>query len=521
MASLGRATAKVGGHTLTSRILGFIRDLVIARIFGADAATDAFFVAMRIPNTARRLFAEGAFSLTLVPMLGEIRRERGDVALKPYLDHLSGTLGAALLLVTMLAILAAPALVWMFAPGFGERPGQSELTIELLRLTLPYVLFISLTALAGGVLNTFERFGVPAFTPALLNIVLIGCAIWLAPLLERPIFALAFGVLIGGVVQLGFQLPFLARVGLLPRPRLAPADPLVRRTFRRMAPALLGASVGQINLLAATILASFLASGSISWLYYADRLLEFPVGILGTALGIVILPRLSERHGASDPAAFSATIDWALRLVVLTGVPAAIGLAVLSGPIIATLFHSSGAGEDAFTAIDVRRTAAALAAYSAGLVGLIAVKVLAPGYYARHRVREPLRIAMIAILVNLGTALALIGPLGHVGLAAATAISALANAALLLWGLLRDGSYRPAPGWGALALRALTANLGMLALLWTWSGGLDAWLASGGADRLLHLAALIPAAALLYGLLLLLSGLRPRDLLDPPGASGR
>ncbi len=521
MASLSASIATVGANTLVSRILGFIRDLVVARIFGADAATDAFFVAFRIPNVMRRLFAEGAFSMAFVPMLNEYRERRGQAALKSYVDDMAGTLSAALLVVTAVGVLAAPVLVLVFAPGFGDSAGQRELAAEMLRLTFPYVLFISLTAFAGGILNTYERFGVPAFTPVLLNLSLIGCALYLAPMLDSPIVALAWGVLIAGIAQLAFQLPFLVRLGLLPRPRFNLRNPGVRRTIRLMGPALFGASVGQLNLLLGTVLASFLASGSISWLYYSDRMMEFPLGILGAALGTVILPRLAQRHAAEDADAFSHTLDWALRWVLLIGVPAAVGLAVLAGPVIGALFysvHPEGGASGAFTADDVRMTSLSLMAYAAGLVGFMGVRVLAPGYYARQEMRAPVRIAVIAVAANAALSLALMIPLGHVGLALATTLSAFVNAGLLLRGLLAAGIYRPAPGWGALLVRGLAASLIMgIAILWgsgTTIGGLDAWLALEDGARAGHLVLWIVIGAVVYASSLLLTGVRPGHFLD-------
>jgi putative peptidoglycan lipid II flippase len=526
LSSLTHAIAKVGGNTLISRILGFVRDLVIARVFGADAATDAFFVAFRIPNVMRRLFAEGAFSLAFVPVLNAYKERQGRAALKAYVDRMAGALAAMLLLVTVIGVLAAPALVLVFAPGFGAQAGQRELAIEMLRLTFPYVLFIALTAFAGGILNTHERFGIPAFTPVLLNLSLIACALFLAPTMERPIVALAWGVLIAGVAQLAFQLPALARLGLLPRPRLDLRHPGVRRTGRLMLPALLGASAGQLNLLIATVLASLLSAGSISWLYYADRLMEFPIGILGAALGTVILPRLSQRHAADDPVAFSGTIDWALRWVLLLGLPAAVGLAALAGPLIATLFYS-GEGTDpvrqGFTAEDVSRTAAALAAYAFGLIGFMGVRVCAPGFYARQRMREPVRIGLIAVAVNTALSLILMGPLGHVGLALATTLSAFLNAGLLLRGLLREGVYRAGEGWRWLLARGLAASLLMGAAVMGVAessvGGLDDWLGLPTTSRAGHLLAAILAGAAVYAAVLGLAGVRPRHLMEPPASS--
>jgi putative peptidoglycan lipid II flippase len=520
LASLGGSIAKVGGNTLLSRILGFLRDLVIARLFGADAATDAFFVAFRIPNALRRLFAEGALSMALVPVLLEHKRRGGQQAVKALVDAAAGTLAAGLLIVTALGILIAPALVLLFAPGFVQDPDQWDLATQMLRLTFPYVLFISLTALAGGVLNTYGRFGVPAFTPALLNLSLIGCAVYLAPLLERPILALAFGVLLAGVAQLAFQLPFLARLGLLPRPRINPRDPGVRRTLGRMGPAILGSSAGQINLLLGTVLASFLATGSISWLYYSDRLMELPIGILGAALGTVILPRLSQHHAAGEPEAFSRTLDWALRWMLLIGLPAAVGLVVLAGPIVATLFHSAGPEDGsggAFGAHDVRMTSQSLAAYAGGLLGLLGVRVLVPAYYARQEMRAPVRVALLSVAINALLGLALMRPLGHLGLALATSLAAFANAALLWWGLLRGGVYHPSPGWGLLTGQALAAALAMGLVLNLGSGDQAHWIALDPGERAVRLLGWILAGGGIYGLALLLTGVRPRQLLGRPG----
>lgn len=526
MASLAASIARVGSNSLLSRILGFVRDLVVARVFGADAGTDAFFVAFKIPNLMRRLFAEGAFSLALVPVLNDYKDRRGLPALKGFVDDMAGTLGAALLLLTFVGVLAAPLLVLLFAPGFvlgpESVPGQRELAVDLVRLTFPYVLFVTLTAFAGAILNTHERFGVPAFTPVLLNLTLIACALYLAPSLDRPIVGLALGVLIAGIVQLAFQVPFLRRLGLLPRPRFRPRDPGVRRTLRLMGPAILGSSVGQINLLLDTVLASFLASGSISWLYYSDRLMELPIGVLGVALGTVILPRLSQRHAAGDPAAFSHTLDWALRWLLLIGVPAAVGLAALAGPIAVTLFYTGHAGGTsdagiggAFTAQDARMTALSILAYAPGLLGFIGVKILAPGFYARQRMRAPVRIAIVALLANLGLSLALMLPLGHAGLALATSLAAFLNAGLLLRELRREGTFRPPAGWGALLVKGLGASLVLGLLLVLGTGTVDDWLAYSGGERTQRLLLWVLLGGAVYAGALRTAGIRPRHLLAP------
>ncbi|MCU0835103.1 MAG: murein biosynthesis integral membrane protein MurJ [Chromatiaceae bacterium] len=507
MASLTASIAKVGGNTFLSRVLGFVRDLVVARIFGADAGTDAFFVAFKIPNFLRRLFAEGAFSMAFVPVLAEYKTKRSFPELKRFVDDVAGTLGAILLVVTAIGVLAAPVLILIFAPGFAGHADKQALAAEMLRLTFPYLFFISLTAFAGGILNTYERFGVPAFTPVLLNLSLIACALWLAPHMEQPITALAWGVLIAGIAQLAFQVPFLARLRLLPRPRINRKDEGVRRILRLMVPALFGVSVTQISLLIDTLLASFLVTGSISWLYYSDRLLEFPIGILGVALGTVILPKLSQRHAEQSPVEFSRGIDWGLRWVWLLGAPCAVGLVILAGPILATLFYS---GE--FTAHDVHMAARSLMAYSLGLMAFLGIKVLAPGFYARQDMRTPVRIAVIAMLTNISFNLALMFPLGHAGLALATTIAASVNAGLLMRGLLRNGVYRPQNGWGKLLAKGLAACLALGALLWFGSGDTERWLALPTLDRALWLSGLIAGGATVYAAVLLALGIRVRHL---------
>ncbi len=503
-----KSLSTVGLFTLLSRILGFLRDMVFAQVFGAGAATDAFFVAFKIPNFLRRLFAEGAFSVAFVPVLTEYREQRGFAELKHFVDHVAGTLGLILLLVVVVGILGAPAVIALFAPGFIGDAVQFPLAVEMLRLTFPYILFISLVAFAGGIMNAHGRFAVPAFTPVLLNLSLIGCALWLAPLLRQPIVALAWGVLLAGLLQFLLQLPWLARLKLLPSFRPAPRDEGVRRIMRLMLPALFGISVTQLNLLLDTLIASFLAAGSISWLYYSDRLMEFPVGILGVALGTVVLPKLSSQHADASPEAFSETLDWALRVVVLLAAPAALGLLLLAGPMIATLFQS-----DVFGVDDVHRATQSLIAYTVGLFGFVAIKVLAPGFYARQDTRTPVRIAVIAMLVNMVMNLILMWPLRHAGLALATSISALVNALLLLRALRAQEIYRPAAGWPLLFARVAAALLVMGALLWMLGGRLDDWLAAPRLARALWLGWLIPVAAAAYFVTLFVLGVRKRDFL--------
>jgi putative peptidoglycan lipid II flippase len=506
MASLVRSFGTVGGNTLLSRVLGFVRDLVTAQVFGAGAATDAFFVAFKIPNFLRRLFAEGAFAAAFVPVLSEYRAKRSFEELRLFVDHVAGTLGLVLLGVTVLGILGAPVLVGVFAPGFLRDPAVFDLAAGMLRITFPYILLISLTAFAGGILNAHQRFGVPAFTPVLLNLSLIGCAWWLSPLLDQPITALAWGVLLAGIAQFAFQLPFLARLRLLPRFRPAPKDEGVRRVLRLMVPALFGVSVAQISLLFDTLIASFLDAGSITWLYYSDRLMEFPLGILGAALATVILPNLSRRHAEASPREFSRTLDWGLRTTLLLGLPASLGLFFLAGPMISALFQSG-----AFDQHDVLMAERSLRAYSAGLTAFILVKVLAPGFYARQDTRTPVRIAVIALVSNMVLNVALVFPLRHAGLALATTLSAVLNAGLLYRQLRRDGVYVPPAGWGRLWL-ALGVSGGLMAALLFWGAGdVQDWFARDRADRVVQLAGWIVAGAAVYGGSLLAFGIRFRD----------
>jgi putative peptidoglycan lipid II flippase len=505
--------SKVGSGTLASRVLGFVRDVVIARTFGASVGADAFFVAFRIPNFLRRLFAEGAFSQAFVPVLSEYREQRSHAEVRELAAHVAGALGGTLALVTLAGVAAAPVLALVFAPGFVDEPYKFGLTVEMVRITFPYIAFVSLASFAAGVLNTYGRFGAPAFTPVLLNVCLIGAALVVAPRLDEPIVALAWGVLAAGVVQLAFLVPFVARLRLLAWPRWSLRHAGVRRILRLMAPAVFGASVAQVNLLVDTLIASFLVTGSISWLYYSDRMVEFPLGVLGVALGTVILPGLSGDHAKGSRRDFSRTLDWALRWVVVIALPAAVGLAALAGPILATLFAY---GE--FGGHDVEMARRSLVAYSGGLLGFIAVKVLAPGYFARQDTRTPVRVGLVAMGVNVVLNLALVLPLAHAGLALATSIAAFVNAALLYRGLRADGIHAPEPGWGALLARVALANAVLALALLLGHGDLADWLAAEASLRATRLAGLVGGGAVLYALVLLASGLRPRHLALSSGA---
>jgi len=508
--NLLRALATVSGMTLLSRILGFVRDFVIARTFGAGLATDAFFVAFKLPNLLRRMFAEGSFSQAFVPILGEYKNKRGELETLLLIDHVTSILALILFAVAAIGVAAAPLLVWISAPGFAADANKFELTVALTRITFPYIFFMSLVALAGGILNTMSRFALPAFTPVLLNVAFIAMALFAVPYFDPPVLALGWAVLLGGVLQLAIQIPALRRIAMLPRPslnwRAAWQDPGVRRILTLMGPALLGVSVSQISLLINTIFASFLKTGSVSWLYYADRLMEFPSGMLGVALGTILLPSLSKYHASANHLEYSKLLDWGLRLTLLLAAPAAFALAILAVPLIATLFHHG-----AFTGNDVFQTRQALVAYSIGLVGLILVKVLAPGFYARQNVRTPVRIALISLVATQAMNLAFIGWLQHAGLALSIGLAACLNAALLYRGLRRHDVYHPQPGWAVFSLKLLAALVVMGGALWLASGSDAAWLAYPLAERLIRLGVLVGLGGIAYFATLWVLGFRLND----------
>ena len=508
--NLLRALATVSGMTLLSRILGFVRDFVIAHAFGAGLATDAFFVAFKLPNLLRRLFAEGAFSQAFVPILGEYRNRRGQQDTKQLVDHVASLLSLIVFAVTALGIAAAPIVVWISAPGFAANPEKFELTVLLTRITFPYILFMALVALSAGILNTWSRFALPAFTPVLLNLAFIGMALFAAPLFPQPVEALAWAVFIGGVLQLALQLPALAKIGMLPRIslnwRAAWDDPGVRRVLTLMAPAVLGVSVSQISLLINTIFATFLANGSVSWLYYADRLMEFPSGMLGVALGTILLPSLSRYHASGQSEEYGKLLDWGLRLTLLLALPAALALALLAVPLISTLFFHG-----AFASSDVFHTRDALIAYSVGLTGLILVKVLAPGFYARQNIRTPVKIALVSLVATQAMNLAFIGWLQHAGLALSIGLAACLNAALLYRGLRRHQVYTPQPGWLGFSLRLAVALVVMGVVLWFGVGHENDWLRFSNLERVLRLTLLVACGGLVYFGTLWVLGFRPRD----------
>ncbi len=504
--NLLKTLASVSSMTLLSRILGFARDAIIARAFGAGAMTDAFFVAFKLPNLLRRLFAEGAFSQAFVPVLAEYKNRRGEEATRLLVGRVATVLFVALAVVALLGVIGAPLIVLVSAPGFLAKPDKFALTVDLTRVVFPYILFISLTALAAGILNTFSRFMLPAFTPVLLNVAMILAATLAAPWFDPPVMALGWGAFLGGVLQLGLQFAGLRRLGMLPRWDWNPRDEGVRRILKLMAPAALGVSVAQLSLLINTLFASFLTTGSVSWLYYADRLMEFPTGMLGVALGTILLPSLAKHYADDDPAEYSKLLDWGLRMTLLLAAPAAVALGVLAVPLITTLFHY---GE--FTPHDVEMTRQALVAYSIGLLGLILVKVLAPGFYARQDIRTPVKIAILTLLATQAMNLIFIWPLRHAGLALAIGLGACLNAAILFHRLRGKGFYRPQPGWPGFLARLGLALLAMGLFLWFAMGGEARWLDYRAGERVLHLSALVMGGAGLYFLALWLLGLRLRD----------
>lgn len=459
--NLLKTLAAISSMTMISRILGFIRDVIIARIFGAGFATDAFFVAFKLPNLLRRIFAEGAFSQAFVPILAEHKEKETFEATRQFLAHIAGALSVVLLLITAIGIIAAPWIIYLSAPGFTEDTEKFALTVTLLRITFPYILFISLASLVGSILNTFGRFSVPAFTPTLLNLTFIIFALLLSPYFHPPILSLAWAVAIGGILQLGFQLPYLAQIKMLSLPRFAFHSPKVWRVIKQMGPAIFGVSVAQFSLIINTIFASFLVAGSVSWMYYADRLMEFPTGILGVALGTILLPSLSRAYAQSNTHQYNQLLDWGLRLTLLLALPCAIGLAMIAKPLVATLFQH---GE--FTAFDTLMTAHALIAYSFGLLGLILIKILAPGFYSRQNIRTPVKIAMLALLFTQIMNIAFIKHLQHVGLALAISLGACLNAALLGYTLIKQKLYSPLPGWGIFLGKLIIAVVIMAIALW-------------------------------------------------------
>ncbi len=500
--------------TMLSRVLGLLRDIVFARVIGAGDFADAFYVAFKIPNFLRRLFAEGAFAQAFVPVLNEYREKGGMAAVRELIDRVAAALGGVLVLLTVLVVVASPVFTSIFAWGFRDDPAKFQLTSDMLRVTFPYLFFISMTGMAGGILNSFDRFAVPAFTPVFLNVCLIGAALVAMPWFEQPVMALAWGVFAAGTVQMLFQAPFLLRMHLMPRPRWDWNYPGVRKILRLMAPAIFGVSVSQINLLLDTLIATFLPTGSVSWLYYSDRLSELPLGVFGVAIATVILPGLSRQHTANSPQQFAATLDWALRFILIIAVPAATALIILAEPMLYTLFFYG----DVMTSADIGMASLSLRAYAVGLIAFMLIKVLAPGYFARQDMKSPVRIGIIAMVANMVMNIALVVPLhyywqiGHVGLALATTLSALLNAGLLFAGLRKSGVFRPQTGWLRFALVLAGATVAMAVCLIGASHWLTGWVEWLWWQRGLAIAGICGAGFAVYVSAMFAGGIRLRDL---------
>ena len=510
-----KSTSIFSAMTLLSRIAGFARDALQSRIFGSSAAMDAFVIAYRIPNYLRRIFAEGSMQMAFVPVLNEIR-ERGDqAALKEFVDRMAGALFAVVFVVSGIGMLAAPLIAGLFAPGSMDEPEKFGLIVEMLRITFPYLLFISMMALVASVLNSFGKFALPAVTPVLHNLVMIAAMVWLAPRFAEPAKALAWGVLVAGILQLLVLWPALGRLGI--RPTLKPGfrHPDVRRVAKLMVPTLFSSSVAQLNLLVGTIIASVLVTGSQTWLYLSDRLVEFPLGLFGVAIGTVILPHLSRRHAAADAEGYSAALDWGLRLALLAGVPAALGLLLLAEPLTAVVYQGGK-----FTPHDTRMAAISLSAMSIGIPAFMLTKVLLPAFYARQDTKTPMRAAIYTVIANVVMTVAFTLPLwmndidgAHGGIALATGLAGIFNAWLLWRYLRRDGLLRPQPGWGKHLLRIVVGCFGMSAVVVALSRWIGDWTAIDNPwVRVGWLLAVVAAGALSYGAVLIAMGLRPRDL---------
>jgi len=508
MKALLKSSFVVSAMTITSRITGFLRDLVFAQVFGAVSGLDAFLVAFRIPNFLRRLFAEGAFSQAFVPVLSEYKLHRLESETLAFIDQIARTMFLALFAVTVVAVLITPWLIWIFAPGFLHDPTRYDLAVVMLRITFPYLLFISLTALISGILNTYSSFAIPAFTPNLLNFALIGAALFMAPHFKQPVVALAWGVFIGGVLQLVFQLPFVAKIKMMPHLcfKKYATDDGVKRVLRLMLPAVFGVSVAQISVFVDTLFASFLQPGSLSWLYYSDRLTSFPLGVFGVAIATVILPHLAKKHAARATQEYSEALDWALKLVLLIALPAMLGIILLAKPLLTTLFAYGK-----FTSHDVIMASKSLIGFALGVPAFMLVKILASGFYSRQNTKTPVKIAIIAMLANIILDAILIFPLKHAGLALATSMTSSLNAGLLLWTLLRQQFYVPCSPWKKFFCQLLGANLALVGVLLFTSWDSNSWINFTSFARVWHLAWTCALAVIVYAACLWLSGMRIKD----------
>ena len=503
--ALFKSTSVVVSMTLISRILGFVRDMVAARIFGATPAVDAFYIAFKIPSFMRGLFAEGSFSAAFIPTLSEYKQTKSQEDVQKFIAYIAGTLGVILIGICILGVLGSKGLVSLFAPGLD--PYRFQLAVAMLRVTFPYLMLISLTALVGAALNCYGQFWVPAFTPALLNISLIITALGVTSFFKVPVEAQAWGVLLAGFLQLGFQLPFLNRLKLLRKPEFKWRDPGVQKVLRLMLPALFGSSIGQISLLLNTVFASFLVAGSVTWLYYSDRLAYFPLGVFGVALMTVILPHLSRQHAEKSPELFASTLNWGLRCNLLIGIPASLTMLILSGPLIVTLFHYGK-----FTVHDVFMTQRSVIAYSIGLQAFMLIKILAAAFYAQKNIKTPVRIGIIALIANMIFNALLIFPLKHAGLALASSLSAWLNAGLLLWGLQTRKMFQWQYGWLKFGLQLIFANSILSLFLYLSASATLVWISWNWQQRFTHIFILGISAIIIYLATLWISGLRYHDL---------
>jgi len=493
--NLLKSLAAVSSMTMFSRVLGFARDAIVARVFGAGMATDAFFVAFKLPNLLRRIFAEGAFSQAFVPILAEYKSKQGEDATRVFVAYVSGLL-----------TLAAPWVIMVTAPGFADTADKFTLTTQLLRITFPYILLISLASLVGAILNTWNRFSVPAFAPTFLNVSMIGFALFAAPHFNPPVLALAWAVTVGGVLQLAYQLPHLKKIGMLVLPRINFKDAGAMRVIKQMGPAILGVSVSQISLIINTIFASFLVSGSVSWMYYADRLMEFPSGVLGVALGTILLPSLSKSFASGNHDEYCRLMDWGLRLCFLLALPSAVALGILAKPLTVSLFQYGK-----FTAFDAAMTQRALVAYSVGLMGLIVVKVLAPGFYSRQDIKTPVKIAIVTLIMTQLMNLAFIGPLKHAGLSLSIGLAACLNAGLLYWQLRKQDIFTPQPGWASFLLRLAIAVVVMAAALVGMLYVMPEWAQGTMPYRLMRLMAVVVVGVVAYFATLAVLGFKVKE----------
>lgn len=504
--SLLRSTTLVSLMTFISRIIGFVRDMVLANFFGAQAGMDAFFVAFRIPNFMRRLFAEGAFAQAFVPVLSEYQKTRSPEDVRTFIARISGYLSFILSLVTVVGIIASPLIIFLFAPGFDQDSSRAQLATEMLRITFPFLMLVSLTAMSGAILNTYGYFGVPAFTPVLLNISMIGAAIYLCPTLPKPVVGLAWGVLIAGIAQFIFQLPFLYRKHLLIRPRVVRDDPGVNKVLKLMVPALFGVSIAQLNLMVDSIFASFLQVGSVSWLYYTDRLADFPLGVFGVAIATVILPHLSRKHAEQSIEHYSKALDWGLRSILLVGIPASLALCVYSMPLIASCFAYGK-----FTIADLWQTQKSLITLGAGVPAFMVVKVLASGFYARQDISTPVKVGAWAMVVNTLLCFLLVRHFAHAGLTLASTLAGYFNCAVLLYLLVKRGVFKCSSGWLRYSFQLILANSVLVIYLIFMKNTLQYWLSFAPVMRLELLLVHVLLAIVLYLLVLGATGLRLND----------